>query len=638
MFVSIARIGNGATVKFAAEELSRLLTAMDCTAFADIRIYDSRDEARSDLIFVGLDGSCEANKDDDAVYIDVKNGAGIITGANERSVLIAVYRFAFELGCRFLRPGKAGEKIPSKKLSPELLTVKVDEKASYRHRSMCIEGGNAYEHIKNMIDWLPKVGMNGYFVQFQTPASFFKRFYNEPNPYFTKISVEDEDVDRIWAKLEEEIALRGLNYHAVGHGWTCEPFGIHASNWSQYTGEIPEDAVQHFAKVDGVRELWQKSGLLTNCCYSNPKTRDIMTDAVVEYCKAHPTVNYLHFWLGDAKNNQCECDECVKMIPSDYYVMMLNELDEKLTAAGLDTKVVALIYLDLLWAPEKLKIKNTDRTVLMFAPITRTYTTAFTDFDPTAKVEIAPYVRNKLVMPTSVAENVAMLKKWQDEQQLKDSFDFDYHLMWDHYDDPGYYECARILHTDMANLYKIGLNGMVSCQANRAAFPTGLPLYSMARALWDKTSVFEDVASEYFTAAFGEDGSAVKAYLSTLSKLFCPPYIRGEKPISPEEMFKNITEAKNVINTFDVDFIKSRLGASEDVKHLEYHADICRMYVDLLSAGLRGDRKAYDAAKDAMNDYMYRTEFELSDYFDVRTFNTMWIRYPRIFTFNDETA
>jgi len=169
------------------------------------------------------------------------------------------------------------------------------------------------------------------------------------------------------------------------------------------------------------------------------------------------------------------------MIPSDYYVMLLNELDKKLEKRGITTKIVCLVYVDLLWAPEKNKIENPDRFVLMFAPITRTYTTAFADADMSENITLAPYVRNRLTMPRSVAENMARLSKWQNEQINKDSFDFDYHLMWDHYIDPGYYECSKVLHTDMKNLDKLGLKGMISCQAQRVAFPTRLPMYSMAK-------------------------------------------------------------------------------------------------------------------------------------------------------------
>ena len=94
---------------------------------------------------------------------------------------------------------------------------------------------------------------------------------------------------------------------------------------------------------------------------------------MVEYCKNHPSVDYLHFWLADEALNQCECEKCAEKRPSDYYVDMLNMLDEKLSLAGIDTKIVFLIYVDLLFAPEKEKIKNPDRFTLMFAPINRWY-------------------------------------------------------------------------------------------------------------------------------------------------------------------------------------------------------------------------------------------------------------------------
>ncbi len=98
MDMTIARIGDNATVKYAATELRRLIRKMDKYKLVQIRKYDSKIDTDEDIIWVGLDGSCEENNLDDAIYIDVKNGSGIITGANPRPVLIAVYRFMCELG------------------------------------------------------------------------------------------------------------------------------------------------------------------------------------------------------------------------------------------------------------------------------------------------------------------------------------------------------------------------------------------------------------------------------------------------------------------------------------------------------------------------------------------------------------
>ena len=70
----------------------------------------------------------------------------------------------------------------------------------------------------------------------------------------------------------------------------------------------------------------------TNLCYSMECVQKSLEDDVVSYCTEHPGVDYLHFWLADGQRSFCECDECQKMRVADYYVKMLNELDEKLTA------------------------------------------------------------------------------------------------------------------------------------------------------------------------------------------------------------------------------------------------------------------------------------------------------------------
>ena len=46
---------------------------------------------------------------DDAIAVDVQEARGTIAGANPRSVLLGVYRFLTEVGCRWVRPGAEGE-------------------------------------------------------------------------------------------------------------------------------------------------------------------------------------------------------------------------------------------------------------------------------------------------------------------------------------------------------------------------------------------------------------------------------------------------------------------------------------------------------------------------------------------------
>lgn len=629
MHLIFARIGRHPTLAFAFKELSRILTRMNPALIIDGRIYGAADALPENVLVLRVDDSL-APGGNDSIRIDVKGGAGVIAGNSPRAVLIAAYRFLTELGCRFLFPGKAGEMIPVKPLSPQEISVCVCETASCRHRGVCIEGAVSYEHVADMIDYLPKVGMNGYFMQFHTPSTFFMRFYNtNPNPNLHPTPVTDADVSHMWESLEEEIVLRGLDYHATGHGWTCMPFGINATGWNHQTDEeMPPEALAYMAELNGHRGLYRGVALNTNLCYSNPVVRDKMNNAIVDYCRAHPDVNFLHYWLADGTNNHCECAQCRQSTPADWYVKLLNELDEKLTAADISTKIVCLIYVDLLWAPEKEKINNPDRFVLMFAPITRTYSSAFADADLSQPVTLAPYKRNENVMPRSIAENLARLSRWQKEQLRGDSFDFDYHLMWDHHLDPGYYECARILHRDMTNLHRIGLNGMVSCQLQRAFFPTGLPFYAMARGLWDQESAFEDVCGDYFTAAFGADAAAVEQYLSTLSQLFDPVYLRGEKPRDGEYYVNNMRRVHETVDRFEQDFLAKNPSRSPSWGMLCAHAVFTRAYADMLSVFLGPDStpEKRERAQEAMADVLNAIEPSVLNVFDPVIFRSIFNR------------
>ncbi len=627
----LTQIGNDKTVAFAADELQHYLRKMDRSARVSRIHCDGYHDVNEQALYIGCDPAFTAllpkvddpNRDD-AIYINISGGAGIITGTNPRSVLIAVYRYLRALGCAFLRPGKDGDIVP--KLAPETVPVYLTEAASYRHRAVCIEGAVSYEHVADMIEWLPKISMNGYFVQFAKPYTFFERWYHhESNCQMPVEPITEAEFDGMYEQLKVEMAKRGLMYHAVGHSWTCEPFGVPGTTWDT---SVTADAsiAPSLAMVNGKRDWWGGVPINTNLCYSNLATRMAVTNSIANYCAAHSDVDYLHFWLADGYNNHCECDACVET-PADYYVMMLNELDATLTARGIDTKIVFLIYMDLLWAPKTRKIKNPDRFVLMFAPITRTYTKTFSTPDEEIAAATPPeYVKNKLQMPRSVAENVAMLRAWQDCFS-GDSFDFDYHLMADHCYDPGYITCAKTLAEDMRNLKDLGLNGMNSCQTQRANFPTSLPMLAMAETLWNRDAKFADIARDYFNHAFGRDGIKVWRYLGVLSDMFDPAYLRGEKPTVDDAAARRFAKIPGVVEDFmptiyrNVSDTYADATAKKSWEYLLYHAQAVTMLASALA--FRADDMKEDAASKyaQLFDYLCKVEPEIHAVFDVHNFN-----------------
>ena len=386
-------------------------------------------------------------------------------------------------------------------------------------------------------------------------------------------------------------------YHAAGHGWTCAPFGFDSAGWYPYEGALPEGVEEFLALVDGKRALHHGVPLNTNLCYSNPEVRSRVTSAIVQYCQEHPDVSAVHFWLADAMNNQCECDECRKKTPSDHYVDMLNELDERMTAAGVRARVVFLIYFDLMWSPLVERIKNPGRFVLMFAPITRTYTTAYLDSDISSVKEIPPFQHNHLTLPRSVGENIAFLRQWQKVFD-GDSFVYDYHLWIDHLRDLGYAQIARVLFRDMQGLRQLGLNGMVSCQTQRAFFPTTLPMLLMADALWNRDANYEACVSGHYRDMFGEDGLKVRAYLERVSDLADSAYMRHEKPGVSEEARQNFAALRALIRAF-MPIIEANLAPGRSLstavrtsyQYLQRHAELLLILSHALEYKAAGDRE-----------------------------------------------
>ena len=560
---------------------------------------------------------------DDAYYICITNGAGVIAGSNTRSVLLGVYRFLYELGCRWVRPGIDGEEIPGKDLSA--FSVNISDSASYRHRGVCIEGSCSFTHVRDMIEWLPKAGMNAYFMQFSTPFAFFDYWYRHlNNPLMDEQPASVEEVAAMVAVLTEQIKKRGMMLHATGHGWTCDPIGIRGLSWAKEEYLLTDDQRELLALVDGKREVYKGIALNTNLCYSNPKAREKIINAINGYCREHKEVDYLHFWLADEVNNHCECENCKDVIPADIYVQMLNEIDERLTAEGIPAKIVFLIYFDLLWEPQKERFVNPDRFTLMFAPITRTYTKALCEDPGQMPAELAPYVRNKLTLPDSVGENIARLKRWQGLFS-GDSFDFDYHLFWDHNYDPGGYESARILFEDMKNLDRIDLHGMISCQAQRVFFPTGLAVNAMASALWNKEQTFDGFAGKFFADMFGEFAPEMTGYFKTLSTLFQPPYLRGEKEYINEEsaaMFDKIPDVLDkmlpkLMTRFESETSMCR---KKTWNTLLMHSQLCSYLADTLSLKAKGLQTEAEKSWERAVEYANNIEPLIHGSFDVKYF------------------
>ena len=323
----ICKLTDHAVVDFAATELKKYLRMMmpECGDIAISRVGTPREDAfvlgvMKDL---GLDTSEAADIElDDILHVDTTAKGGVIAGSNPRSVLLAVYRFLQENGCRWLYPGIDGEYIPVREIAP----THYHKMADARYRGQCNEGAESQQCMIETIDFTPKIGMNVYMIEFDNPFTYYNEYYNhKDNEANRKKEPVSYDTVKQWKRACEcEIERRGLQFHDMGHGWTAEPFGISSiEGWKRVPSDkIPDDVRQYLAyrkASDGTssRRFCGNVPLNTNVCMSNPAARAKVVKGVADYAVAHTNVAYTHVWLADACNNHCECEECQKMRPAD---------------------------------------------------------------------------------------------------------------------------------------------------------------------------------------------------------------------------------------------------------------------------------------------------------------------------------
>lgn len=478
--------------------------------------------------------------------VELNETEGSIAGNSGRAVLLGAYDCLRRLGCRFLAPIKGCEVVPP--ITRRALKLRYEHRASFYHRGVCIEGADSRENVLDFIDWLPKVGYNSFFLQFKTPWIFYARWrQHQRNPLREAEPFTSDDALSWMEEAEGEMKRRGLLLHKVGHGWTGAALGYEAVSWDVDPAPLGPDKRPLAAQVDGVRGLWKGVPANTNLCFHNGDAVDAFAAQVTQYAQANPEADYLHVWLADEYNNVCECDGCRGTTPSDQYVELLNEIDGRLTGLGLDTRIVFLLYQELLWPPVKARLANPDRFVLMFAPISRTFERSYT-----VERELPPipaYARNRITLPTDLAENLAFLRGWQ-AQFHGDSFVYDYPLGRAHYGDFGYVKLARVISGDVKQLKGLGLDGYISCQELRSGLPNFFPNYVLGRTLMDADADVNQLLGEYFAAAYGADWPAVADYLSQLSGLSSTDYVNGKGGRRDEGMAARMEEIRELCLSF----------------------------------------------------------------------------------------
>ena len=622
--LTINKITSSNVVDYAAEELKKYLRMM-MPEDGDVKIaYDpeAKDGFRLGLMQdFGLDVSdVEETELDDILYIDCDTEGGIIAGDNPRSVLLSVYEYLRQNGCIWLFPGVDGEYIPMKKNEP----VKYRFVPSCRYRGQCNEGAEFQQSMMASIEFMPKIGMNTFMIEFRNPHTYYSWYYDHPRNASRPPEPISFDTALQWKRMcETEMAKRGLMFHDIGHGFTIDPFGIDSTfAWNKVDDSmIPDDQRKYLALYKGKRKFYRDQPLNTQFCMSNAEARTMIAKYVAEYAEKHSNIDYLHIWLADDSNNHCECDECKKLIPSDWYMLLMNEIDEELTKKNLSTRIVFIVYIDTVWAPIVHKINKPERFSAMLAAIQRSYTQTLPELP--ADFKTVPFKLNENVFPKNLSEFFAYWEEWKKDWHGA-AFCYEYHF-WRHQacEISGTVLAKRIIEDVKA--YKAnGINGVIEDGSQRSYFPNGLAFYTYARILFNNDLTYEQIAEEYYSHAYGKDWKQFLSYFERLGEALDQGYLEGEKPSNPAisayyrpEYLENLDLAEKILAEGE-ELVKSHYNSDErvqtvSVRLMERHIEYCRGFIEIFRHKAIGeDSEAEKIFNDFCNSFgAHEPEIEL---------------------------
>ena len=635
----INKITANPTVDFAAEELKKYLRMMMPRA-GEMDIFfspEAEDGFRLGLMAdFGLDSSdAEVEELDDVVYIDCDALGGIIAGNNPRSVLLAVYEYLRKNGCRWLFPGIDGEFIPIKDIEP----VRYRKAADNRFRGWCNEGAEYQQCMMETIDFSPKVGLNAYMIEFDVPDAYYSHYYDhEANPTREKESTNYDTVLQWKRQCEVEIKKRGMMFHDMGHGWTVFPFGM--KQFDNGDDKLPEEFRQYMALVGGERKLKNGRPHLTNICMSNPNARKRIIDAAVEYASLGTNVDYLHIGVADGRNYHCECENCRRKLPSDWLVILLNEIDAEYTRLGLKTNLVCSCYEEMQWPPIVERLNNPARFSMNVCPIWRDYTVPVEPLSE--KAEIPEFVLNKTRPITDIKTVLTCAKEWSERCNIN-LFIYDYHF-WTHQClDLSGMQLARTINGDIKGFKSNGMYGIIEDGSQRSAFPTGLPFYTYGRTLFDSSLTADEIRDDYMQTAFGDDWRAVYDFLAEISERFNRRYMEGHLSLDTE---KGIYYNPDMKASFDAipEFAESfrpfvrahavmpKRPQTVSYKLLSYFIDFVKLLAPALALKCVGEDEAANAKFVEMLLEFGKKEVYIEPYYDQALYGMTYAAYKPLFS------
>jgi hypothetical protein len=300
---------------FAAEELSKYLSLISDGAY---RITIEPAAPGEASIFLSITGS--GHEDAYAIYSCNQNIN--IQGNSDRALLYGVYDFLERLGCIWLAPDLIyyngyAEYIPQNADLVFPAYSQINETPVFSYRKLDAAEGRSLniEHLRKIIDWMPKVRKNVLMV----PADMDLRGRTAWSNY---------------RELLPEIQQRGLLLEVGQHGYQ------NFLNARMDDGKLFENHPEWFGK-DSDCMPGSSDELVFNI--ENDEAVDFFIRNIRSYLDDHPEIDIFDLWPPDyAKWNECNREE--KASPSARHAFLTERVWQALVESHPDVRLQVIAF------------------------------------------------------------------------------------------------------------------------------------------------------------------------------------------------------------------------------------------------------------------------------------------------------
>jgi len=226
-------------------------------------------------------------------------------------------------------------------------------------------------------------------------------------------------------------------------------------------------------------------------------------------------------------------------------------------------------------------------------------------------VECVPFQLNKVADAVKSVEQVAaFLQEWK-RHFTGDSFIFEY------YGGGETMDLARVMWQDIRALRQFDVNGMISCQALRVFFPCGLGMVVMGRTLWNSRLDFDEIARDYFAAAYGPDGQACLEFIASTQA--AGENIRRMLANGDEAVARAAHDLRETVRRFAPVIKRNQVATSGPCLALSWrmmvvYSEVLQEFLEYTEAKSHDERQAVELVRTVARQHLFAVEDELQPY------------------------